>query len=146
MLREISTWIMSCLDISIVIWYEGILIKQDIFPTQVMTHHKAYVREKALNNKLVTHNTFVFASNEKNLINKRIDELWQKHPKDPINVWVLENPKSIFYYFQHAPIGPKFIKLGWHIIHTQNSNFVAIWNDGKRHQSLISFNATFGTN
>lgn len=112
MLREISTWIMSCLDISIVIWYEGILIKQDIFPTQVMTHHKAYVREKALNNKLVTHNTFVFASNEKNLINKRIDELWRKHPKDPINVWVLENPKSIFYYFQHAPIGPKFIKLG----------------------------------
>jgi hypothetical protein len=54
----------------------------------------------------------VFASNEKNLIKKRIDELWWKHPKDPINVWVLENPKSIFYYFQHAPIGPKFIKLG----------------------------------
>lgn len=58
MSREISTWIMSCLEISIVIWYKGILdgtYKQGIFPTQVMTHHKAYVKEKALNNKLVTH-------------------------------------------------------------------------------------------
>ncbi len=81
------------------------LIRQGIFPTQVMAHHKAYVKEKALNNKLVTHDTFVFPSDERNLVKKRIDELWQKHPKDPINVemWVLENSNSIFYYVKLAP-------------------------------------------
>ncbi len=34
----------------------------------------------------VTHDTFVLPSNVKNLTNKKVDELWQKRPKDPINV------------------------------------------------------------
>jgi hypothetical protein len=76
-----------------------------------MVHHKAHLREKALNNKLVTHDTFVFPSDERNLVKKIIDELWQKHPKDPISVWVLENPK--YFIMSNMPqVGPKFIKLG----------------------------------
>jgi hypothetical protein len=75
------------------------LIRQGLFLVQVMVHHKAYVNEKALNNELVIHDTFVFPSNVRNLTKKRADELWHKHPKDPIIVrmWVLENHDSIFY-------------------------------------------------
>ncbi len=90
------------------------LIRQGIFPTQVMAHHKAYVKEKALNNKLVTHDTFVFPSDERNLVNKRIDELWQKHPTIPLmskcGFW-----KALIQCFimSNMPqVGPKFIKLG----------------------------------
>ncbi len=41
----------------------------------------------------------------RNLTKKRFDELWQKHPKDPISVrmWVLENPELVFFYLEHAP-------------------------------------------
>jgi len=41
----------------------------------------------------------------RNLTKKRVDELWQKHPKDPISVrmWVLENPELVFFYLEHAP-------------------------------------------
>jgi hypothetical protein len=71
-----------------------------------MAHHMAYVREKALNNELVSCDTFVFPFDVKILTKKIIDELWQKHPKDPINVrmWVLENHDLVFYYVQHAPL------------------------------------------
>ncbi len=39
-------------------------------------------------------------------LGKEIDELWQKHRKDPLSVrmWVLENPKLVFYYVEHAPL------------------------------------------
>ncbi len=79
------------------------LIKQDIFPIQIMAHRQTYVKEKTLNNKLVTHDNFVFPSDERNLVKKIIDELWKKHPKDPISVWFLENLNSIFYYVQLVP-------------------------------------------
>jgi hypothetical protein len=71
-----------------------------------MAHHKTYVKEKALNNKLLSYDTFVFPSNVINLTKKKIDELWEKHPKDPISVkvWVLENLDLVFYYVQHAPL------------------------------------------
>jgi len=46
-----------------------------IFPIQVMAHHKAYVREKALNNKHVSYDTFVLPSDVRNLTKKRNDEL-----------------------------------------------------------------------
>jgi hypothetical protein len=79
------------------------LIRQGLFLAQVMVHHKTYVK-KALNNELMTCDTFVLPCDVRNLAKKKVDELWHKHPKDPINVrmWVLENPNSIFYYVQHA--------------------------------------------
>lgn len=66
------------------------LIRQGLFPAQVMAHHRVYVREKALNNELVMHDTFVLSFDVKNLAKKIVIELWQKHPKDPISVkmWV----------------------------------------------------------
>ncbi len=69
-----------------------------------MVHHKTYIKEKALNNEPMTCDIFVLPCGVRNLTKKRVDELWQKHPKDPINVriWVLENLNSIFYYVQHA--------------------------------------------
>ncbi len=74
------------------------LIRQGLSPTQVITHQKARVKEKALNNEPMTHDTFVLPSNMINLVKNIVDELWQKHPKDFINVrlWDLKNPKSAF--------------------------------------------------
>jgi hypothetical protein len=71
-----------------------------------MAHHKAYVKEKALNNEHVSYDIFVFPSDVRNLTNKIIYELWKKHPKDPISVkmWILENLDLVFYYVQHAPL------------------------------------------
>jgi hypothetical protein len=42
----------------------------------------------------------------RNLAKKQVDELWQKHRKDPINVkmWVLKNLNLVFFYVQHAPM------------------------------------------
>ncbi len=82
------------------------LLRQGLSTTQVMTHHKAHVREMALKNEHVTQDTFVLPSDLRNLPKKQVDELWQKHRKDPISVrmWVLENPNSIFFYVQHAPM------------------------------------------
>ncbi len=78
------------------------LIRQGLSPVQVMAHHKVDVREKAL--QAFTHDTFVLPFDVKNLAKKRVDKLWQKHPKNPINVrmWVMENPKSMFYYVEHV--------------------------------------------
>jgi len=47
-----------------------------------MTHHKKYVRKKVLRNEPITGDTFVLPSNVRNLSRKKMDELWQKHPKD----------------------------------------------------------------
>jgi len=82
------------------------LIREGLSLVQVMVHHKAYVKEKSLNNECVIHDTFVLPSDVRNLAKKKANELWHKHPKDPINVrmWVLENHDSIFYYVQHAPL------------------------------------------
>jgi hypothetical protein len=71
-----------------------------------MAHHKTYVKEKALNNELVSYDTFVLPSDVRILTKKKTNELWQKHPKDPIRVrmWVLENPDLVFYYVQQASL------------------------------------------
>ncbi len=71
-----------------------------------MVHHKAYVKEKALNNEPMIHDTFVLSSDVRNLAKKRANELWHKQPKDPINfrMWVMENHDSIFYCVQHATL------------------------------------------
>jgi hypothetical protein len=43
------------------------LIKQSLSHVQVMVHHKAYVKEKALNNEHVTCDTFVLPCDVQNL-------------------------------------------------------------------------------
>jgi hypothetical protein len=82
------------------------LLQQRLSPAQVMDHHKVYVREKALKNEPITRDIFVLPFDVKILSRKRVDGLWQKHPKDPMNVkiWDMENPNSIFYYVEHAPM------------------------------------------
>jgi hypothetical protein len=55
------------------------LLRQGLSLTQVMSHHKAHVREMALKNEHVTGDTFVLLSNVRNLAKKQVDELWQKH-------------------------------------------------------------------
>jgi len=79
-----------------------------------MVYHKTYVKEKALNNEPMTCDTFVLPCDVKNLAKNRVDELWQKQPKDPINVrmWVLENLNSIFYYVQHALLDLNLLNQG----------------------------------
>ncbi len=80
------------------------LIRQALSLAQVMVHHKTYVKKKALRNELVICDIFVLPFDVKNLAKKRADELWQKHLKNPINIkmWVMENPKLMFYYVEHA--------------------------------------------
>jgi hypothetical protein len=51
------------------------LIWQDHFPIQVVVHHKAYDRDKALNNEPMTHDTSMFRSKVKDLTKKIVDEL-----------------------------------------------------------------------
>jgi hypothetical protein len=77
-----------------------------------MTHHKSYVKEQALKNELVTCDTFVLPLDVRNLAKKRVDELWQKHLQDMFSVkmWVLENPKSMFFYIEHAPLDLNLLK------------------------------------
>jgi len=80
------------------------LLRQGLSPAQVMTHHKRHVREMALKNEPVTQNTFALLFDVRNLAKKRVDELWQKHRTDPINMWVLEDLDSVFFYVEHAPM------------------------------------------
>jgi hypothetical protein len=81
------------------------LIRQVVSLTQGMTQHEAYVKEQALQNEPVTCDTIVLPFDVWNLAKKEVDELWQKHRKDPINVrmWVLKNFDSVFYYVEHVP-------------------------------------------
>jgi hypothetical protein len=114
-----------------------------------MAHHKAYVKEKALNNEHVTLDTFVLPFDIKNLAKKKVNELWQKHPKDPINVRmsILENLDPVFYYVQHAPLDLNLlnqddtpftlgIQIPW--------QFEMMENFGN--QNSVSFDVTFGMN
>ncbi len=45
--------------------------KARFVPCSSMAQHKVYVREQALRNELVTHDTFVLLSNMRNLAKKR---------------------------------------------------------------------------
>jgi hypothetical protein len=56
------------------------LIRQGLFPTQVMVHHKVYIKEKALNNELVTRDIFMLPSNVRNLAKKKVNEFTQRSP------------------------------------------------------------------
>jgi len=80
------------------------LLRQGLSPIQVITRHKAHVIKMALKNELVIWNTFVLLSNVRNLAKKQVDELWQKHYKDPINVRMWACWDLVFFYVQHAPM------------------------------------------
>jgi len=83
------------------------------------------------------------------LAKKWVDELGQKHRKDPLNVkmWDLENLESIFYYVEHAPLDLNIsnqddtpFTLG--IKTTWQCDVMTKYGQG----SSITFNTTFGTN
>jgi hypothetical protein len=52
------------------------LLRQGLSLAQVMTHHKAHVKEMALKNEHVTQDTFVLLSDVRNLAKKQANELW----------------------------------------------------------------------
>jgi hypothetical protein len=62
------------------------LFWQGLSLAQVMAHHKAYVRKKALKNESTIGDTFILPFDVKNLSRKIAYELWQIHPMDPMNV------------------------------------------------------------
>jgi len=73
-------------------------------PAQIMQQHTKEVRELALANGPVTRDTFLLPSDVRNIVRKRAEELWMKHPSDPISVrmWTTENPDNVFYYQEHS--------------------------------------------
>ena len=73
-------------------------------PSQIMQQHTAEVRELAMSNGHVTRDTFLLPSDVRNICRKRAEDLWEKHPSDPISVrmWTMENPDSVFYYQEHS--------------------------------------------
>jgi hypothetical protein len=73
-------------------------------PAQIMQQHTKEVGELALANGPVTRDTFLLPTDVRNICRKRAEELWLKHPSDPVSVrmWTHENPESVFYYQEHA--------------------------------------------
>ena len=73
-------------------------------PTQIMQQHTKEVRELVLSNMLITHDTFLLSSDVRNICCKRAEELWEKHPPNPVSVymWTNKNPNNVFYYQEHS--------------------------------------------
>ena len=73
-------------------------------PAQIMQQHTKEVRELAISNGVVTRDTFLLPVDVRNICRKRAEDLWEKHPSDPISVrmWVLENPENVFYFQEHS--------------------------------------------
>jgi len=65
---------------------------------------KQMLEKKACWNEPIIHDTFVLPFDVKNLTKKKVNELWQKHLKNPINIkmWVTKNPKLVCYYVKHV--------------------------------------------
>jgi hypothetical protein len=59
-----------------------------------MLKHKGVVRSMALSSADVTRDTFVLPHDVRNLPNKMVKDLWQKHEKDAVSVrmWKDKNP------------------------------------------------------
>lgn len=73
--QEKCAWIPSCFGFLTFgctkahsIW----LIMQGLFFAQVMTHRKGHVKKKALNNELMTYDTFMLPYDVRNLTKKKI--------------------------------------------------------------------------
>ena len=118
-------------------------------PAQIMNQHKQNMKELAKCNERVTRVTFLFPSDVRNICKKRAEELWKKHPSDPISVrmWVHENPDSVFFYQDHSLLDLNNtnqedipFSLG---IHTEwQQQMMAKFG----HNIAIAFDAIFGTN
>ena len=117
-------------------------------PAQIMQHHTKEVRELAESNGLVTRDTFLLPCDVMNICRKRAEDLWEKHPYDPISVrmWAAENPCSVFYYQEHSLLDLNSqtqddspftigIQTEWQL--EMMANF--------GHNSALSIDATFGT-
>jgi hypothetical protein len=117
-------------------------------PAQIMQQHTKEVRKLAVSNGLVTRDTFLLPSDVRNICRKRAEDLWEKHPSDPISVrmWAAENPDSVFYYQEHSLLDLNSrtqddspftigIQTEWQL--EMMANF--------GHNSALSIDATFGT-
>ena len=117
-------------------------------PAQIMQQHTKEVRELALSNGVVTRNTFLLPIDVRNICQKRAEELWEKHPSDPISVrmWVMKNPENVFYYQEHSLLD----------INSQVQNdspfTLGVQSEWQlemmlkfRHNSVLSIDSTFGT-
>ncbi len=125
------------------------LLRQGLSQVQIIIHHKAHVRKMALRNEPMTQYTFVLMFDVRNLAKKWVDELWQKHRKDPISVrmWVLENLDLVFFYVQHGLMDFNSqtrddipFTLGIQI--PRQLEIMQKFGHG----NVVSFDATFGTN
>jgi hypothetical protein len=108
------------------------LLRWGLSPAQVITHHIAHVKEMALKNELLIWDTFVLLSNVKNLAKKWLNELWQKHCKDP-SMLNVGSKKSWFGFLLSSacPYGPQFMNPRWHSIHIGNPNSMIVGNYAK---------------
>ena len=117
-------------------------------PAQIMQQHTKEVRELALSNGPVTRDTFLLPTDVRNICRKRAEELWMKHPSDPMSVrmWTHENTDSVFYYQEHDLID----------LNTSTQSdapfTLGIQNEWQLemmvkfgHNSALSIDATFGT-
>ena len=118
-------------------------------PAQIMSHHKQIVKELAKCNERITRDTFLLPSDVRNICKKRAEELWEKHPSDPISVrmWVHENPVSVFFYQEHSlldlnSINQEDIPFSLGIQTEWQQQMMATFG----HNSAIAIDATFGTN
>ena len=117
-------------------------------PAQIMQQHTKEVRELALSNGVVTRDTFLLPVDVRNICRKRAEELWEKHPSDPISVrmWVVENPENVFYYQEHSLLDINS--------HVQNDSPFTLGVQSRwqlemmvkfGHNSAFSIDSTFGT-
>jgi hypothetical protein len=69
-----------------------------LFPIQIMQQHTKEVQELVVSNGLVTRDMLLLPSDVRNICRKRAEDMWEKHPSDPINVrmWATENHKRTF--------------------------------------------------
>ena len=116
---------------------------------QIMEQHTKEVRKLAVSNGLVTRDTFLFPSDVRNICRKRAEELWEKHPYDPVSVRMsaAENPNSVFYYQEYSLMDLNYQS-------QDDSPFtIGVQSEWQLemmtkfgHISTLSIDATFGTN
>ena len=68
-------------------------------PAQIVQHTKE-VRELAVSNGLVMRNIFLLLLDVMKICPRRVEELWEKHPSNPVSVhlWIDEHPDNVVYY------------------------------------------------
>lgn len=118
-------------------------------PAQIMSQHKQNVKELAKFNERVKRDIFLLPSDVRNICKKRAEELWEKHPSDPISVrmWVHENPDSVFFYKEHSLLNlnntnQEDIPFSLGIQTEWQQQLMARFG----HNSAIAIDTTFGTN